>query len=155
MWQGRTLRFLQVFFLGISLAAAQTAQPPLPTVALISGDKKVTAEVARTPEQLSKGLMFREHMGDNEGMLFVLPEERASFWMENTLLPLTVGYLDADGKVLEIYDMKPLSRDTVASKSEHVFYALEMNQGWFALNHIKPGDVFNPAGLTWKKLRNP
>jgi len=122
------------------------AQPPLPAVTLKIGGATVVAEVARTPEQTERGLMFRQTMADNAGMLFVLgPERRATFWMANTLLPLTVAYMDKTGKILELHDMKPLDRTPIPSRSEKIAYALEMNQGWFDLNKIVPPIAVKPV----------
>ncbi len=72
--------------------------PPLPAPRSRNRPGRFTAEIARTPEQLERGLMFRAKMGDNDGMLFVLGrEEKAIFWMENTVLPLSVAYMDSTG----------------------------------------------------------
>jgi len=122
------------------------AQAPLPTAELDIGPAKVTAELARTPAQLEAGLMFRRHMDDNAGMLFMLgPEQRATFWMKNTVLPLSVAYIDRMGRIAEIYDMQPFDTTPIFSHSDKIMYALEMNQGWFVLNKIAPGTVIRPA----------
>lgn len=129
------------------------AQDPLPALVLEIGSARVTAEIARTPDQTTRGLMFRRHMDDNAGMLFVLgPEERASFWMENTLIPLSVAYIDKAGRIVEIHDMKPLDTTLVTSASDKIMYALEMNQGWFLLNRIPPGTPIHPVGAQFGKL---
>jgi len=121
-------------------------QPLLPTAALEIGSAHVTAELARTPAQLEAGLMFRPHMDDNAGMLFMLgPEERATFWMKNTILPLSVAYIDRSGTIAEIYDMQPFDTTPIFSRSDKIMYALEMNQGWFVLNKIAPGTVIHPS----------
>jgi len=121
-------------------------QPTLPSAELEIGSTHVTAELARTPAQLEAGLMFRRHMDDNSGMLFMLgPEERATFWMKNTILPLSVAYLDRTGKIVEIYDMQPFDTTPVFSHSDKIMYALEMNQGWFVLNKIATGTPIRPA----------
>lgn len=121
-------------------------QPPLPTAQLEIGSAQVTAELARTPAQLEAGLMFRPHMDDNAGMLFMLgPEQRATFWMKNTILPLSVAYIDRDGTIAEIYDMQPFDTTPIFSHSDKIMYALEMNQGWFVLNKIAPGTVIHPS----------
>ncbi|SDU16922.1 hypothetical protein SAMN05444156_2379 [Verrucomicrobium sp. GAS474] len=127
-------------------------QPTLPAVELRIGNARVTAEIARTPEQLERGLMFRTAMADNAGMLFVLgPERRATFWMANTLLPLSVAYMDKNGRILEVHDMRPLDRSPVPSQSDKIAYALEMNQGWFELNRITPPVAVKPAEGTFGK----
>jgi len=125
---------------------AQEAQPPLPVLDFLIGKDRVSAEVARTPGQMERGLMFRMKMADDAGMIFVLgAPQRAQFWMENTFLPLSVAYLDAQGKIVEIHDMKPFDRTVVASESREICYALEMNQGWFAARGIAAGTPLRPV----------
>jgi len=124
----------------------EQAQPPLPTAEFVIGASHVTAELARTPAQLEAGLMFRRHMDDNGGMLFMLgPEQRADFWMKNTVLPLSVAYIDRTGRIAEIYDMEPFDTNPLFSHSDKIMYALEMNQGWFTLNKVAPGTVIHPV----------
>ena len=119
---------------------AQTeAQPRLDTVTLQAGMHLIRAEVARTPQQTSTGMMFRREMGANEGMLFVFNDlEPRCFWMKNTLLPLSIAFIDDDGRITDLADMQPLSEQNHCS-SRAVRFALEMNQGWFAKRGIKPG----------------
>ena len=111
----------------------------LPTVTLQAGMHNIRAAVARTPDQVQTGLMFRREMAQHEGMLFVF--EQASphcFWMKNTLLPLSIAFLADDGTVVNMADMKPQTLDSHCS-AKPVRYALEMNLGWFAKRGIKPG----------------
>ena len=97
-------------------------------------------EVADTPERWAQGLMFRERLGEDEGMVFLFPEPTAGgFWMKNTLIPLSVAFIDKDGFIINIEEMKPLTLDIHCSKAK-AFYALEMNESWFEKNHVKPGD---------------
>ena len=91
------------------------------------------------------GLMYRHSMPDNDGMLFVLPVGRAVFWMENTYIPLSVAFLDKNGTILEIHDMKALDLTHTTSDSDRVAYAVEANLHWFDLNGIKPGMNISPA----------
>jgi uncharacterized membrane protein (UPF0127 family) len=117
----------------------------LPTVTLHVGKATLTAEVASTGPQRETGLMYRPKMGDNHGMIFLLPSvDYADFWMKNTLIPLSVAYIDKNGVILEIHDMKPLDLSNINSRSNQVAYALETNVHWFALNGIKPGDRIEP-----------
>lgn len=117
----------------------------LPTTSLSLGEVSITVEVADTPSERHNGLMFREAIGADAGMLFVYPDPQPrSFWMENTTIPLSIAYLDAQGVILNIEDMRPLTRDGVRS-SGPALYALEMNRGWFESNQIKPGQTV--AGL--------
>lgn len=123
-----------------SAAPAQSeAQPPLPTVQLNAGLYVIKAEVAQTYSQMAMGLMHREKMGANEGMLFIWGESsKRCMWMRNTLLPLSVAFIDDKGVVLNVEDMKPQTEDSHCSKGD-AKYALEMNVGWFKTKNLKPG----------------
>jgi uncharacterized protein len=117
-------------------------QPKLPMIKLWLGPKEILAEQAYRPEQVQAGLMFRKEMPENEGMLFIFSRpHQASFWMRNTVLPLTCAYIDSAGIILEIRDMIPLNETPIEAASDQVQYVLEMNQGWFARNQITPGTV--------------
>jgi uncharacterized membrane protein (UPF0127 family) len=84
--------------------------------------------------------MFRTNMAENEGMLFDLEyPHRVSFWMPNCPLPLSVAYINPDGVIEEIHDLKPFDTNFVYSVSEQVQFALETKQGWFERHNIKPG----------------
>ena len=111
----------------------------LQAITLTAGMHNIRAEVALTPDQRQKGLMFRRDLGSHEGMLFVFerPGEQC-FWMKNTLLPLSIAFLDEDGTIVNIADMKPQTLDSHCS-AKPVRFALEMNQGWFAKRALKPG----------------
>jgi uncharacterized membrane protein (UPF0127 family) len=128
--------------LGASCAFAQQAGK-FPVAMLNAGMHVIKAEVATTPAQREQGLMFREKMGPNEGMLFIF-EGPASvcMWMKNTLLPLSVAFMDEHGKIVNIEDMKPQTLDSHCS-AKLVRYALEMNQGWFRQKGIKPGSAID------------
>jgi len=122
-----------------TLANAQDGPQKLPSITLNAGMHLIQAEVARTPEQRSTGLMFRTTMGTSEGMLFAFDEPGVQcFWMKNTLLPLSVAFVDDDGGVVNIENMKPQTLDSHCSKKP-VRFVLEMNDGWFAKRGIKPG----------------
>ena len=104
------------------------------------GDRTVQMQVAALPAELQKGLMFRKTMGEDEGMLFVFTAPQPQgFWMRNTTLPLDIGYFEAGGELKEIYPMYPLDERTVPSRSRSIQFCLEMNQGWYARNGVKPG----------------
>ena len=127
----------------------------LATVTLHIGKAELTTEVAATQEQQETGLMYRTHLGDNNGMIFLLPTiTNATFWMKNTLIPLSVAYIDKNGVILEIHDMKALDTSITRSDSNQVAYALETNLHWFALNGIKPGDKIEPPPSTLGKTGN-
>ena len=103
--------------------------------------KKIRVEVARTEEEKSQGLMFRDKLGPDEGMLFIYErEDFLSFWMKNTPLRLSIAFLDQRGKIVDIQDMEPFNLRTHTSARPALF-ALEMNQGWFKKNGVKVGDV--------------
>jgi uncharacterized membrane protein (UPF0127 family) len=126
---------------GAAAAFPGGAQQPqqLPTMPLNAGIHLIQAEVANTFETRMTGLMHRPKLGANNGMLFVFPDVgRHCMWMKNTLVPLSVAFLDERGVILNIADMQPLD-ETSHCASAPARFALEMNQGWFAAKSIKPG----------------
>lgn len=121
-------------------AASGDPQPKLPTVKLWIGTNEITAEIASKIHEIQTGMMWRTNMAEMEGMLFVFREPQSvSFYMRNTLLPLSCAYVDAQGTVLELHDMKPRDETPIPSASDEVQYVLEMNQGWFGRHNVKPG----------------
>ena len=117
------------------------AQTALPLAELGAGMYRIEAEVAHTFETRQVGLMNRAAMPLHRGMVFVFPEARAHcMWMKNTPLPLSVAFIDAGGKIINIEDMQPHTLDSHCStRAVPVRYALEMNLGWFKQRNIKPG----------------
>lgn len=100
----------------------------------------VTVEIADEPVERNLGLMYRDHLDANRGMLFVYPDAQPrSFWMKDTKIPLTIAYLDAEGVIVHLADMRPLDTRSVPS-GKPAMYALEMNQGWFAEQGVEVGD---------------
>lgn len=136
---GRTAGVLMLASLSFSAAAQQA--PKFDVMSLTAGINLIRAEVAAAPAQREQGLMFREKMGANDGMVFVFegPAE-VCMWMKNTLLPLSVAFIDGSGKIVNIEDMQPQTLDSHCAK-KLVRYALEMNLGWFKQKNIKPGTV--------------
>ena len=127
------------------LAAPSTVRTAEPEITLNAGLHLIRAEVVDTPETRARGLMYRESMPANHGMLFVFTfAERHCFWMKNTLIPLSIAFLDDRGVIVNIADMQPQTEDNHCS-ARPVRYALEMNQGWFAAKNIRPG--FKISGL--------
>lgn len=126
----------------LSSASALAQQAPkFPVVSLTAGIHVIKAEVAARDEERQQGLMFREKMAANEGMVFVFEAPAGvCMWMKNTLLPLSVAFIDENGKIINIEDMKPQTTESHCAK-KLVRYALEMNQGWFKQKNIKPGSV--------------
>ena len=118
---------------------AQGAAQSLPTLTLTAGIHRITAEVAQTAQQREIGLMFRESMAVNHGMLFVFEQAgQQCFWMKNTLLPLDVAFVADNGTVVNTRSMKPRALDAHCSQKP-VRYVLEMNEGWFAKRGIAAG----------------
>ncbi|VVM05297.1 hypothetical protein MAMC_00502 [Methylacidimicrobium cyclopophantes] len=120
---------------------------------LLAGSGRLSVEVARTHEELSRGLMFRRSLDEDAGMLFLLPREGvASFWMANTTIPLSIAFLDRNGTILEMYDLRPLDTRIVSSQSARVCYALEVNRDWFVRHHVRLGETVRPEAMTWRQL---
>ena len=95
------------------------------------GGERIYVEVADSPQERTTGLMFRTALEEDEGMLFVFPEQQMlSFWMKDTSIPLSIAYLDPNGVILEIHDMEPYSLEPVPSRQPALF-ALEVPQGTF------------------------
>ena len=119
--------------------AQSRAQPTLATVKLTAGFHVITAEAATTPQTRTVGLMYRERLAPNHGMLFVFEERSPQcFWMRNTLVPLTIAFIEDDGTIAQLADMAPKTEVSHCSQKP-VRYALEMEQGWFAKRGIAPG----------------
>ncbi len=120
-------------------AFGQSGPQRLPVIQLGAGMHIIKAEVARTPQQHQIGLMFRESMGGNEGMLFIFDQpSKQCFWMKNTLIPLAIAFVEDDGTVVNLDEMQPRTQETHCS-AKPVRFVLEMNTGWFAKRGIKPG----------------
>jgi len=114
-----------------------------PVVSLNAGMYVIKAEVASNEAEREQGLMFRRSMGQNEGMAFLFGAPASvCMWMKNTLIPLSVAFIDGDGKIVNIEEMKPQTLDSHCSKRP-VLYALEMNEGWFKQKNIKPGSAID------------
>jgi uncharacterized membrane protein (UPF0127 family) len=116
------------------------------------GPEKIQVELALTPKEQSKGLMFRHELAEESGMLFVFKDERPlNFWMKNTFIPLSIGYFDAKGKLIDIQEMRPVTSEmeTPSTYPSHgpASFALEMNPGWFEKHHIKVGALLKRAVL--------
>jgi uncharacterized protein len=99
-------------------------------------------ELAETPQQQAKGLRFRQTLDENDGMLFVFPApQRVSFWMKDASIPLSIAFIQSDGKIIQIRPMQPYDETPVPSLSDTVAYALLVNQGWFERHGIAAGTV--------------
>jgi uncharacterized protein len=151
----RKISFLSiVFFIGfLSVRADGPPTDPVLIVPLKVGPATLKTEVALTDAQKEIGLMHRPHLDDNAGMLFIFDhEQRVAFWMKNTTIPLSIAFIGRDGVISQIADMQPLDQRIIQSESSAVIYALEVNQKWFDLNHVKVGDVVAPVDRSWKDL---
>ena len=129
----------QVFAALLLVVTSALARADLPEVTLTIAGHKATAEVAATDTQRSTGLMHRRMLPENRGMLFVFPDVAMhGMWMMNTYVPLSVAFLDREGRIINIEDMQPQTQKT-HSAAKPAKYALEMNLGWFAKRGIKAG----------------
>jgi len=135
-------------FMALTLGSAWAQDQPqerLPAVELTAGMHRIVAEVAATPQQQMIGLMHRRDMGANEGMLFVYEASgQQCFWMRNTLLPLTIAFIDDDGRIVNLADMQPMTEASHCS-AKPVRFTLEMHQGWFAKRGLKAGSRLRGA----------
>ncbi|WP_273843530.1 DUF192 domain-containing protein [Rubrobacter calidifluminis] len=124
-----------------SHARAQHLATKTLTIYASDGRKvRVKAEIADTGPEREKGLMYRTSMPENHGMLFVFDHPAVlRFWMKNTLIPLSVAFIDSKGRIVDIQSMEPRT-ETVHSSKKPARYALEMNQGFFRKHHIEVGD---------------
>jgi uncharacterized protein len=126
-------------------AQAQDTPQKLGMIQLTAGMHLIQAQLARTPDERSIGLMFRPSMPANEGMLFAFEQPgQQCFWMKNTLLPLSAAFVADDGSIVNIEDMKPQTLDSHCS-AKPVRFVLEMNQGWFAKRGLKAGSKLQGA----------
>lgn len=145
MFSRRSLPLLALFALLTACGGSDAARNAEPKTvddrfAIKVGDRIVQMQVAAKLPEVQKGLMFRKTMGEDEGMLFVFTApQQQGFWMRNTTLPLDIGFFDPAGELKEIYPMHPLDERRVTSRSRNIQFCLEMNQGWFKRNDVKPG----------------
>ena len=132
------MRLLTAFIFLTFLSSSASAEIPKTIHLKVSGHT-LSAEVAYKKESRTRGLMYRNSMKKNSGMLFVFPEASIhSMWMINTYIPLSIAFLDKNGVILNIIDMSPHTR-TKNSAAGKAKYALEMNLGWFSSRDIKAG----------------
>jgi len=127
--------------LAIALSAFVTPSPAqtLPSIQLTAGIHLITAEVAASDPSRARGLMFRQGLPPNHGMLFIFDAQAIHcMWMRNTLIPLSVAFVDDDGTIVNIEDMRPHDETSHCAKRP-VRFALEMAQGWFAQKGVAPG----------------
>lgn len=113
-------------------------------------------QIALSANEQQKGLMSRDHLASDHGMLFLFerPGQR-SFWMRNTRIPLDIGYFDASGQLMEVYPLFPFDETPVTSRNNNILIAVETNYKWFDRKGIKTGAVLDLSALTYAlKCRN-
>ena len=119
------------------------AQQRFSLTTLNIGVHLIQAEVALSESERAQGLMFRDQLGQNEGMVFRFTNtNQVCMWMKNTLLPLSVAFMDEEGKIINIEDMQQQTLDAHCAKKP-ARYALEMNLGWFRKKNIRQGNVIS------------
>jgi len=114
------------------------------TIASHAGTVRLSVEVARTPRERDRGLMFRRRLAPGAGMVFLFRRPTsAAFWMKGTLIPLSVAFYDGRGRIVRILEMTPCRRDPCRLYAPGVAYrgAVEANRGWFARSDVRAGDV--------------
>jgi uncharacterized membrane protein (UPF0127 family) len=133
---------LRNVLLAISMAFSVSGwaqQPQLPLLELSAGMHRIEAEVAATAESRQTGMMLRTSMPSHRGMLFVFTDSaKHCMWMRNTLVPLSVAFLDEKGRILNVEEMQPKTEDNHCAVKP-ARYALEMNPGWFKSRGLGPG----------------
>lgn len=136
----RRMGFRIFVFLMIGMSCvAQAETSALPSIPLTIATHELHAEVAHTQQARAQGLMFRPMLPENVGMLFVFPQSAYyGMWMKNTMIPLSVAFIDEKGIILNIADMEPYTL-TAHYSAGPVKYALEANRGWFAHKKIQSG----------------
>lgn len=153
---------LFVFVMGLLMVRpgyARDLYTEYETAKLNIGNKTITAFIADDEDKRSQGLMFIERLGENEGMLFVFKNEQIlSFWMKNTIIPLSIGFFDSKGTLIDIKEMAvpPITEEMPPSYQSRApaLFALEMRSGWFAKNKITNGAKLSTQGLVKSPLLN-
>jgi len=140
----RNLFCLVLIILNAGLAACASNKLETAVLSIARADSppvEITVEIARTEEERAQGLMYRKELPDGKGMIFIFDrDQQLSFWMKNTVIPLSIAFIASDGRIIEIRDMQPLDLNSVKS-SRSVRYALETPQGWFVRAGVQAGDV--------------
>lgn len=147
-------RLAPLFILLALLASCRNGNTPAADAGLVQmqvGKETFKLEVARTEAEVQMGLMFRESMPQDHGMIFVFSSPQArSFWMKNTKIPLDIVFLNAEGRIVSIHPLEPLNEQSVWSDAP-AQYAIELNRGSAARAGIKAGDKLEiPDKARWK-----
>lgn len=138
------------FLVGCSPKQLEHTPEPASTYFPINiGTQGTQLQLAFNQAEQSQGLMHRDSMEKDHGMLFLFDKAGPrSFWMRNTRIPLDIGYFDASGTLLEIHSLYPYDETPVKSYSQNILIAVEMNRGWFAAHGIK-----NSARIDMNQLK--
>jgi uncharacterized membrane protein (UPF0127 family) len=143
------------FYLGMPQSSAdQAMRLPVDPAQLVAetadGERSFTIEIADDPSERSAGLMFRETMDDDHGMLFVFSETKpVAFWMKNTPMPLDIVFIGEDGKVLDVLPGEPFSEALVSpGTTVLVRYVLELKRGVAEKSGIKDGDILRHPAIS-------
>ncbi len=146
------LSWLPTLFLALLLGGCARSEPKVPSAPKTAADyftikvdaHPVRMQLAILRAEMERGLMERREMSHDDGMLFIyLRPQRMSFWMRNTHLPLDIGFFNPAGELVEIYQLHPMDENPVSSHSDRLQFALEMNQGWFKANGVRPGAILD------------
>ena len=139
---------LALFLLACTWGCTRGPAPQtLPKMEIEIAGRRIQVEVARTSDERNIGMMFRKKLEPDEGMLFVYERNKIlSFYMKNTYAPLSIAFLRADGVILNIEHMEPLTMESHQSRLPCRF-AMEMPRGWFAAQNLKPGDKIGLPSL--------
>ncbi len=139
----RPLALISALAILLGLACGGGDGDATAAIVVIGGEGEgveLTVELAQTAAERSRGLMGREELPDNRGMLFVFPQDtETAFWMKNTLIPLSIAFIAEDGAILDVQDMEALSEELHRSPQPYR-YALEVNQDWFREHGFEMGD---------------
>ena len=145
-WRLPTLLLLTAFSVACGPEEPATPQPVETLFTLRVGAQELSAWVAVEEAEQQRGLMYRESLPPNTGMLFVFrTAERRAFWMRNTSLPLDIGYFAADGTLRSVHALYPFNEQSVPSASADIQFALEMTRGWYAAHGLGPGQKLDLA----------
>ncbi len=148
-WNPRGWTLTLAFLVALPVACDQLRTQHLKVADLHLDGIHVRAELAVTPEDRQRGLMYRAALDENEGMLFVFPAPRIqSFWMKNTIIALDVAYFDEQGFLINYHTMEPDDGKQTYRSAEPALYALEMSKGWFKKHGLRkysqlrlPGEI--------------
>ena len=140
-----------ILTVSLSISSAGACPMSLPTGSLTIGGRRLPVEVAATPAARACGLMLRRSLPQDQGMLFIYPSPQPLvFWMKNTVIPLSIAFIDKTGHIVSIQQMTPLQTETRYRSPRPAIFALEVNQGWFEKQKIQVGskvDLQIPMGL--------